>query len=64
MAHIGTPKGREMPRHPADHSTAGRQRWESKDESGWKRTFGHARRVDRGRSRYVVRDGELVRVTS
>ena len=62
MVSIGTPKGPEMPRHPADHTTAGRQRWESKDETAWIRTFGRARRREMGRTRYRVRRGLLVEV--
>jgi hypothetical protein len=50
MVSIGTPRPAEMPRHPADYTTAGRQRWESKDEGKWAATFGRARRTDRGRT--------------
>jgi len=50
MVSIGTPKPAPMPRHPADHTTAGRQRWESHDEGKWSATFGTARRKDSGRT--------------
>jgi hypothetical protein len=62
MVSIGTPRPAEMPRHPADHTTAGRQRWESKDPSSWERTFGHSRRNEKGRTKYVLRNGKLEEV--
>lgn len=48
--------------HPADHNTKGRQRWESKDTSRWDNTFGHSTRREAGKSRYVVRNGVVVRI--
>lgn len=62
MVSIGTNKGRKMFRHYADCTTKGRQMHESHDESRWSATFGKARRTDKGRSRYVLRDGQWVMV--
>jgi len=50
MVSIGTAGPVEMPRHPADHTTAGRQRWEGKDDSRWRATYGKARRGEGGRT--------------
>ena len=61
---IKTKQPIEMPRHPADHTTAGRQRWESKATDRWQRTFGRWRRGENGKTKYRVVDGNVVKTSN